>query len=92
MSPVILIYPLVMKTAPHQYLIYNKIISMSQIFRNNHISRNNYSKKINYLIFIKGYLIASNKRRGRLFKGGVYTREAFITKIRESYNSIYQRQ
>ena len=29
---------------------------------------------------------------GHLFKGGVYTREAFITKYRESYNSIYQRQ
>ena len=29
---------------------------------------------------------------GRLFKGGVYTREAFITKYRKSYNSIYQRR
>ena len=27
---------------------------------------------------------------GRLIKGGVYTREAIITKYRESYNSIYQ--
>ena len=30
--------------------------------------------------------------RGRLFKGGIYTREALITKYRKSYNSIYQRQ
>ena len=29
---------------------------------------------------------------GCLFKGGVYTREAFITKYRKCYNSIYQRQ
>ena len=29
---------------------------------------------------------------GRLFKGGVYRKEAFIKKYRNSYNSIYQRQ
>ena len=29
---------------------------------------------------------------GRLFKGGVYTREAFIKKYRKNYNSMYQRQ
>ena len=29
---------------------------------------------------------------GRLFKGGVYTREAFIKKYRKNYNFIYQRQ
>ena len=28
----------------------------------------------------------------RLYEGGVYTREAFITKYRKNYNSIYQRQ
>ena len=29
---------------------------------------------------------------GGLFKGGVYMREAFITKYRNNSNSIYQRQ
>ena len=48
-------------------------------------------------IKIISYRITSNKRRGRSFNfphflGGVYSREAFITKYRKNYNSIYQRQ
>ena len=43
------------------------------------------------------YRIALNKRQGRSFNflhflGGRLFEEAFITKCREIYNSIYQRQ